>query len=359
MSKSKSLQSELSKFSSSKFNLSKFSSKFGPATRAALAAGSLLCLVIAVLSVSASAQDFTLQADPFSPEAVPPGGTSSSNITIGTVNGFSGTVDLTCEVSSTQTTTSTPVCTVSPTTVTPPASATVTITTTRLTTTVGYSVTITGTGPSTTHTTPPINLTVLAVTPQFTITVQKAVTPSSVTAGSGGEGVININAINGYASPPGGVTLSCSTITPLVTIPPVCSFNPPNVTVSGTVATSTITISTSGPVTTSKASRAGKVYAAWMPFPILMLVSLGAAFGGKRSRKACGLLAVLMVSGALLLMPACGSSSKTTTTPNGVTPANTYTFTVTGVDSNHVVSSNTGTTSSNPTVSLTVTTTTQ
>jgi len=66
-----------------------------------------------------------------------------------------------------------------------------------------------------------------------------------------------------------------------------------------------------------------------------------------------------MLSGALLLMPACGSSSKTTTTPNGVTPANTYTFTVTGVDSNGVVSSNTGTTSSNPTVSLTVTTTTQ
>jgi len=56
------------------------------------------------------------------------------------------------------------------------------------------------------------------------------------------------------------------------------------------------------------------------------------------------------------LTPACGNSSSTsTTTPNGVTPANTYTFTIIGVDSNGVLSSNTSTTSTGPTVSLTVT----
>ena len=37
-------------------------------------------------------------------------------------------------------------------------------------------------------------------------------------------------------------------------------------------------------------------------------------------------------------------------------PANTYTFTIVGIDSNGVISSNTGTNTSAPTVSLTVTT---
>jgi hypothetical protein len=201
-------------------------------------------------------------------------------------------------------------------------------------------------------------MTVLAVTPQFTITIAKAVVPNSVAAGSGGQGVVNINPINGYASPAGtpGVTLSCASITPLVTIPPVCSFNPANVVVTGTVATSTLTISTFGPVTKSAIAHPRTFYAAWMPWPMLALVGFGAAVGGKRSRKAWGMLALFVVSGALFLMPACSSSNPTAaTSPNGVTPNNTYTFTVTGVDSNGVVSSNTSTTSAKPTVSLTVT----
>jgi hypothetical protein len=56
-----------------------------------------------------------------------------------------------------------------------------------------------------------------------------------------------------------------------------------------------------------------------------------------------------------ILTPACGSSGTTTTTPNGVTPANTYTFTIIGVDANGVVSSNSTGTTGGPSVSLTVT----
>jgi hypothetical protein len=90
---------------------------------------------------------------------------------------------------------------------------------------------------------------------------------------------------------------------------------------------------------------------------MLALVGLGAAVGGKRSRKAWGLLALFVMSGALCLTPACGNSTPSTTTPNGVTPNNSYTFTVSGVDANGVISSNTGsTTTANPTVSLTVNT---
>src|ERR1035438_4396171 len=244
--------------------------------RAAHATLSVLWVMTAFLTFlsSASAQaDFTLQAAPFSPDAVAPGGTSSSNITVGAINGFSGTVNLTCQVSSTQATTSTPGCAVSPTTVTVPAGATATITTTVQTTTVGYSITITGTGSSGTHTTSPQNLTVLAVTPQFTITVQSPVVPGSVPAGSGSEGVIILNPINGYSSPTrqvgsqtiSGITLSCTSIPPLVTFPPVCSFNPPNPVLNGTSITSTLTIRTYGPTITGAVAHPRSFYALWMP----------------------------------------------------------------------------------------------
>jgi hypothetical protein len=55
-------------------------------------------------------------------------------------------------------------------------------------------------------------------------------------------------------------------------------------------------------------------------------------------------------------VPDARNTTTTTTTPNGVTPNNTYTFTVVGVDADGVISSNTtSTTSANPTVTLTVT----
>jgi hypothetical protein len=322
-----------------------------------------LCLLAALLTLAtaASAQSFTLDASAFSPVAVPPEGTSSAVVTVGSVGGFTGTVNLSCQVIP-STFTDPPACTVSPATVNAPASASATITTKLDTTTIAYAITITGTAPSTsqTITTQAQTVTVLAVAPQFTISVTRAVTPNSVPAGNGGQGTININPINGYVTPTGtaGVTLSCSSITPLVTIPPICVFNPNPVRVSGTgSATSTITINTFGPIITGAAARPRTFYALWLSVPMLGLVGLGAAVGGKRSRKAWGLLALFVISGAFCLMPACANSATTTTTtPNGVTPNNTYTFTVTGVDAEGNAASNTGsTTTTNPSVTLTVT----
>jgi len=364
MWKSESSQSGLSKLNFIQFFAVQ---QFFRARRASLAT---LCLVAVcvMLSSAASAQNFSLDASPLSPDAVAPGGTSSTTISVTTDPGFTGTVDLACQVtSSTQSPVDPPVCTVSPATVTPPASASATITTKSDTTTVAYQISVTGTAASTGQvvTTQPQNLTVLSVTQQFTITVTKAVSPSSVSAGSGGQGVVQINPINGYISPGfpnGGVTLSCSTVTPLVTIPPVCSFSYPSgmtsLPVSGTAVSSTITISTFGPVTTGAAAHPRGFPALWLLVPMLSLVSLGSVVGGRPFRKASGLLAVFVISGALLLAPACGSNTTpTTTTPNGVTPNNSYTFTVSGVDANGVISSNTGsTTTANPTVSLTVNT---
>jgi len=145
-----------------------------------------------------------------------------------------------------------------------------------------------------------------------------------------------------------------------VTIPPICSFSP-NPVPEG-VVTSQLTISTFGPVITGTAAPPHSFYptfwAIWLPLPMLALVGLGAAAGGKRSRKAWGTLALFVLSGTLFLMPACGNTSTQKSTPNGVTPNNTYTFTISGVDGAGNVSSNAGSGSTNPTVSLTVTTAT-
>ncbi len=333
--------------------------------RAILAALGLLAGLLS-LPVAASAQSFTLEASAFSPVAVPPEGTSSAIVTVGSVGGFTGTVNLSCQVIP-STFTDPPACTVSPATVNAPASASATITTSLDTTTIAYAITITGTSGSQTVTTQAQTVTVLAVAPQFTISVTRTITPTSVPAGNGGQGTITVNPINGYVTPPAdvptkkGITLSCSSITPLVTIPPICSFTYPNgapsLVISGTGSvTSTITINTFGPVIIGSAARPRTFYAMWLTIPMLGLVGLGAAVGGKRSRKACGLLALFVITGALFLMPACSNTATTTTTPNGVTPNNTYTFTVSGIDHEGNAASNTdSTTSANPSVTMTVT----
>jgi len=331
----------------------------------ALAAACLLafCVVLAGLPTAAQAQgtsEFTLQAASFNPVAVAPSGVSSSAIVIGLPSPSSSSVavNLSCQVTSQQLSRDTPVCTLSPNSVTTPATATATVTTQSTTTTQAYSITITGTGPTTTFTTPPLPLTVLAVSPQFTINVTGAVAPTSVPAGSGAQGTVTVNPVYGYLTPTGGgITLSCTTISPLVTIAPVCSFTYPNggpsLQVNGTTsATATLNITTFGPVTTGPHIKRG-AFGLWLSLPLLGLVGFGAA--GKRARGAWVVLMLFALCGVFLLTPACGNSPNTTTTPNGVTPANTYTFTIIGVDSNGVLSSNTSTTTSAPTVTLTVT----
>jgi hypothetical protein len=320
------------------------------------------CLLVVLVSTTmASAQgttEFTLSAATLSPPAIVPGGTSSTSLTIGSVNGFAGTVNLGCAVTATQMVTDAPVCTVSPSSVTPPATATATITSQSTTTTVGYAVTITGTGATTTYTTPPLGLTVLAVTPQFTIAIQTAMSPASVPAGNAAQGVISVNPVNGYSTPGGGITLYCSSITPLVTIPPVCSFAPngPSLRLVDSPESSTLTIKTAGTTVIGAAPHSRWFYALWLSVPVLGFVGVGAALGGKRSGKALGVLFIFLVCGCCLLLPACVNqlSNGTVGTPNGITPANSYTFTIVGVDSDGVGSSNTGTITG-PTMTLTVT----
>jgi len=338
----------------SEWSESKLKSAFGHHGMAALclmaAAFAFPCFAPAALAQGGTSE-FTLTPASFDPDAVAPGGVSSSLIQVGSVNGFSGTVNLTCQVTSQAVATDPPVCTVSPSSVTAPGSVSATITTLSDTSTEPYNITITGTGPT-------LPITVLAVTPQFTLSVTSSVAPTSVPAGSGAQGVVTVNPVYGYATPtPGGITLACASISPLVTIAPVCSFtypqNAPNLQVTGTPASATLTISTFGPITTGAHSR--NVMGFWFSLPLIGLVGLGAAASGKLLRGAWGMLAVVVLCGVFILTPGCANNTTSTTTPNGITPANTYTFTIVGVDSNGVASSNASTTTTGPTVSLTVT----
>jgi hypothetical protein len=322
--------------------------------------------LLAAIAVPAAAQtaDFLVQSAPFSPTAVDPGGSTASNLTISSLNGFNGAVDLSCTVSPSSA--SAPACMASPSSLTPPGSAAAALTTFSTTTSTQtatgpglYTITIIGTatinGTLVTHTSTQ-TVTVLAVTPSFTVSVQTAIAPTSVHAGNGATGTILVTPLNNYT---GVVTLSCASITPLVTIPPQCSFSYPTGSPGVPIndqnpQTSVITINTIGPTTYTQANRTRPLYALFLP--MLGMVGLGAAFGGKRSRHAWSLLAIFIVAGSLLLVPACYTTQTFTSTSNfynGITPKNTYVFTLTGVDANGNISSNTG--SATPaTVTLTV-----
>lgn len=338
----------------------------------------LLCLLLfAGVLPALAATDFTLTTLPLNPNAVVPGEVSSTNITVApAVQGgtISGPVTLTCTVTPVVPITSPyfPVCTVSPASLTAAGGASATITTvaptpaTPGTPTIGYNITVTGTDTSGSTTSQPLTLTVLSVVPQFTISVQTALQPTSVPAGSGAQGIISVNPSNGYTTPPNGgyITLFCSTITPLVTITPVCKFSysagANGVVINGPgSATANIIVSTTGNFsTTANTPPHDLPRGVWLSLPLIGMVSLGATLGGRKSKRALGILALLILSGSLLLLFSCAkaNSNLPNSTPNGVTPANAYTFTLVGVDTNGVGSSNTGVTGSvSPTVTLTVT----
>jgi predicted component of type VI protein secretion system len=72
-------------------------------------------------------------------------------------------------------------------------------------------------------------------------------------------------------------------------------------------------------------------YAMWLAIPGLLLAGMGA--GGVIKKNVLGIFLLLIVTASVLLLPAC-SSSATSTNNNGITPNDTYTFTLTGADIN-------------------------
>jgi hypothetical protein len=300
-----------------------------PGPSRSMGACALLALALFAFLPRAAAQDFTLSASEFNPTSVEPGpdGSTLSTVTVSTVNSVSGVnVDLSCAVTSSQTGVVPPTCTVSPTTVTTPGQASLTVSAAAGTTPGNYTVTVTGVS-STTTLHAPLTLAVLSVAPQYTILVSTTIAPTSVTAGNGATAIITLNPIDGYS---GNVTLTCSQVSPPVVLAPTCTFSPPTVALTGNVQeTATLTLSTTGPNTpTANAAKSSRLMYAFL-FPGLTLLAGIAA--GKRRRKLLATTGLLTIAALVLLTPGCGNSNGTVSN-TGVTPNNTYTFTVTGFD---------------------------
>jgi hypothetical protein len=287
--------------------------------------------VVVMLPRAYGLADFTLAASAVSPSAVDPGGSAISTITVGSVNGFTGPVALSCAVLPLQINGAT--CSILS-SVTPPASPTLTITTTTLTPSTLYTITVTGTASAITHTVT-VNLSVLPVTPAYTLTVT-APSPGSLHAGSKATSTVTATPISGYS---GTVTFSCSTISPTVTPAPVCSFNPATVTVTNNAAaSSTLTISTTGPAAMMP-HRSNIFYALWLPLPALALIGAGLSATGRLRKKLLGWLLLGMIISGFIVTVGCGTSTSSSTSTTS-TPKNTYTFTISAIDANKLAPSN-------------------
>ena len=303
----------------------------------------LLSLFFTAAGVAAYGQSFTLAPTQLSPGSVDPGSSATATVELTPTMGFNSPVDLTCAPTGGQVTTSPPVCLVSPSSVTPGAEGAqlaLTISTSGTTPAGTYQITLTGTSGSIVESAT-LFLNVADLTEDYTITVlPTTAVPSPVTAGNIANTTVTVAPLGSYT---GTVTLSCLSISPVVTGAPICSFDHPTVNVGpGAPPTSTLTITTfgtSGPnPVTKKHSGLRLFYALWLALPALMLIGLGT--NGGRSRRVMGIFILVVIASGLLLVPACGSSPRNTAT-NQITPNNTYTFTLGGADAHGVGPSST------------------
>ena len=313
-------------------------------------------------SVSLAHGQFSLTVSPLTPAtAVVPGGTATATIDLEpdpVGSSFNQPVTLTCQVTSGPATTNPPACNVSPTSQIPPADGpALNITTTggspAVATAAGtYQIMVTGTSPGATTVTVFLYLNVSDLTEDYTLSVLPTTAlPSPIPAGSSAITTVSVTPIGSYT---GAVSLSCLSVTPIVTAAPFCSFNPATVSVNSNAgATSTLTINTFGPAPGQTKLWTPRVfYAFWLAVPGLALVGAGAS--GNYKRKLMGILFLMAVIGGLLLLPACSSTVGTTSENGQITPNNTYNFVLSGTDTNGAAPSNA--TVDPATVTITVTT---
>ena len=181
--------------------------------------------VYGLLSVT---PDFTISASPPT-GSVPPGGSTTYTVSVGALNGFNSSVNLSASGLPMGATAS-----FSPASISPGTSSTLTVNTTSSTPVGSATLTITGISGSLTHTaTVMFNVT---GSPDFTLTA--APTSATVGVGSSTSVTISAGALNGFT---GSVSLAASGMPSGVT----ASFSPSSTITPGTSATLTLTASSS------------------------------------------------------------------------------------------------------------------
>lgn len=266
--------------------------------------------------------DYTIAATALTPASLTAGAAASatSTITIAPLNGFTGSVNLSCSV--------TPVVTPAPTCIFIPSpiiitgvagTSALTVNTSATTPSGSYTVTVSGTGPANHSTTLSVSVTVA----DFTVT-GTTLSPASIAAGGTTTSTITVAPLNTFT---GTVNLTCS-ITPAATRQPTCSLNPTSV--ANGSGTSVLTVRTTAATTASLAPQSrGIFFAMWLPIGGLAL--LGTGFTSRKKKLWAFLFGCLLFSG-LIFMAACGGSSGGGGGGGGTpgTPAGSYTVTVTG-----------------------------
>lgn len=257
---------------------------------------------------------------------------NTSTITVTPSNGFTGTVALSCSVTTAPTNATSPVTCSIPSSVgitgAGVQTATLTANSTTTTTTGAYAITVTAQGGSITQTTV-ANVTVNSA-PGFTAgsggTTTMTVTPGST---SGNTGTINVAGTNGFS---GTVTLSCSVATTMSGVDdmPTCSLNPTSVTISGTTAQpSTLTVNT-----TAATSAENRIQNLLWPSAGGTALALVMFFVSPRRRRNWLALLGAFVFLAIIGATGCGGGSSAGSGGGGTsipgTTAGTYTVTVTG-----------------------------
>jgi hypothetical protein len=266
---------------------------------------------------------FALTASALSPANVNAGSSATSTVTISPLNSFTGSVALSCGVTSAPTGASNPPsCKFSSGTVTGGSgSSTLNVTTASSTTAGAYTITVTGVGPSTTQRAT-LTLTVGAT---FSLSAS-ALSPSSVNPGSSATSTISVAATGGFS---GSVALSCA-VSPMPALAPTCTVGP-----ASASAPATLTVSTSAPSALLRSPvrkyPSGVSYALLLPVAGMSLMGLKSR-SNSPWRRLLGLLVIGVILSALILMPACGGSSHSGGGGGGGagTPAGSYTITVTG-----------------------------
>ena len=277
--------------------------------------GGMADAFIAKFAPSAGLPDFSVAATALAPASVAAGSSATSTVTIGALSGFTGTVTLSCS-NVNPAVTNGPTCSFNPTSVAGAGPSALTVSTTASTPANTYTFTVTGISGALAHSAT-VTLTVTGTaTPDFTLSAT-ALSPASISAGASATSTVTITPTNGFT---GTVTFACG-VTPALTSPPACSFNPTTVAGSGM---STLTVSTTSSTPRAGLRHALPLYAAWLPI-------CGVALLGIRNKKALMLLLGVLAICNLLLLGACGGGSGNGAGGGGGGGGGTtYTITVTG-----------------------------
>ena len=126
------------------------------------------------------------------------------------------------------------------------------------------------------------------------------------------------------------VSLACGSGLPPGTSGTQCVFSTTPVTLQGSSpSTVTLVINTTARVTTTASTSHGNglFYASWLPITGIALLGMGVGTRLRRGRRVLGGVLFVVVGTLILLQPACGGHSSSTTTTG--TPAGTYTVNVT------------------------------